>query len=93
MNEQGILDNLSGLLEELGVSIRAMPTGSAGSESPAGSLVRIRGREVMFLNAHAPAEEQITILVDALRGCGQLQDRYLPPEIRDLLEPSDTGAS
>lgn len=70
------------LLQECGVTVRQAPP---DGES-AGALVRLRGQEVLFLDSSAGIDEQIELLAQALRGRGELEDRFLLPEIREALD-------
>ena len=70
------------LLQDCGVAVRQAPPGG----DSAGALVRLRGREVLFLDAGADVPEQIELIAAALRGRAELDDRFLPPEIRQTVE-------
>jgi hypothetical protein len=83
-------DALTELAESLGISVRAVAGVGELSGHLGGALVRLKGREVVFLNADAPAAEQTAALASALRGRERLERIYLAPELRELLE-ADAG--
>lgn len=84
MNEQAKLAALLDLAEELGLPVRACPVGHDG----AGSVVRLKGKEIIFLDDSASMEDQIELLRSALAGRDELNQRFIPPEVRQLLEGS-----
>ena len=86
MDDMAKLSAMLDLAEELGLAVRPMPASAQGEDTSAGAVVRLRGKEVVFLDASAAAAEQIAVLASALRGRGELQQRFLPPEIRQLLD-------
>lgn len=79
------LETLLDLAEEMGVTVRRVPDGGK-SDHPGGALVRLRGREVLFLDPTAAVADQLAVTARALRGRPQLDQRYLPPQLRDLIE-------
>ncbi|HNX26101.1 MAG TPA: hypothetical protein PKK48_01710 [Phycisphaerae bacterium] len=85
MDEFSKIDKLVELAEELGMEVRRAPS-LFGDEHPGGSLVRLKGREILFLDPDASVEDQINVAVHALAGRESLRDRFLEPEIRQLLE-------
>ncbi|MFW6066008.1 MAG: hypothetical protein ACOC9S_04245 [Planctomycetota bacterium] len=89
MDQQGKLSFLLNLARELGIIVRRVPSSSELSDS-AGALVRLRGREMLMLNSSAPPAEQIAVVADAVRGRRELEDRFLPPEIRELIDGPET---
>jgi hypothetical protein len=82
-NEQLAL--LADLAESLGIEVRRAPQGDSPS-SGGGALVRLRGRPILFLDESAPAQDRIALLAGALAGRAELADRFLPPQIRELLD-------
>ncbi len=87
MDGETKLSSLMDIAEELGITVRLTPAGS-GSSHPGGAYVRIGEREMLFLDPQAPLSEQVNAAVEALRGRSELRQRYLPPEIREMLEES-----
>jgi hypothetical protein len=85
MDELAKLRYLMDLAEDLGVQIRRAPAGGDSEGHPGGALVRLGSREMLFLDPSAALEDQLAAAADALQGRPSLQDRFLPPEIRDLL--------
>jgi len=83
-------DELAGLAREAGMDVRVL-TGPREAEAglPVQSGVcRVRGRLWVVLAAGDPLEEQIGILAQALRthAAAFLEDRFLPPAVRERLE-------
>jgi hypothetical protein len=77
------------LAEEVGIVIRRVPTAGDGAEHPGGALVRLKGREILFLDPTATVGDQVAVVSGALRGRQAIEDRYLPPEIRQLIDGQD----
>ena len=77
------------LAESLGIAIRPAPPNADPDESEphsAGALVRLKGREIIFLDTAASLADQLTVVGSALVNRSELQDRFLPPEIRELID-------
>jgi len=83
MEPERQLRALLDLVESLGILLRRMPAGEGGSP---GALVRLRDREMLFLDPAAPVADQVAVVADALRGRPGLEELYLPPELRELIE-------
>lgn len=86
MEAQEILAALIDLAEALEIEIRRAPPGTGSSGGPAGALVRLKGKEILFLDPLAAVADQIGVVAEALAGRQELEDRFLPPEIRDRLD-------
>ena len=86
MDEQAKLSFLLDLAETLGVQVRQAPPPDELDLHPGGALVRLRERELLFLDPTASLGDRIGVAAAALAGREQLQDLFLPPEIRQLLE-------
>ena len=83
---------LTELAESVGVDVRRAPRGCDPADHPGGALVQLRGRPVVFLDPTASLPDQISVLAEVLRQRREIQDRYLPPEIRETLEGgADSG--
>ena len=85
MDPRETLRALTDLAESLGIEMRPAPKGEAACEV-AGALIRLKGREILFLDAKAPLADQIRLLADALRGRDELDNRFLPPHLREIIE-------
>ena len=85
MTPDAILSALLELAQNLNISVRTMPT-SLGGEHAGGSLVRLRGKEIIFLDGSADTADQVAALASALKGRPDLENRFLPPELRDALD-------
>lgn len=89
MDEYGQLRALLDLAESLGIEVRRVPPalgGEAGGRGGGGSLVKLHGREILFIDPNSPVAERIAVAAGALTGRSELEDTYLPPEIRQLIE-------
>jgi len=86
MEEQAKLNTLIDLAESLGIALRNAPAAAGSSEHPGGALVRLKAREILFLDPTASQADQIDAVAAALRGRAELASRFLPPEIRQLID-------
>jgi len=85
LNEQVAL--LADLAESLGIEVRRAPEGdSFSAPRGGGAVVRLRGKEIVFLDESAPAQDRLAVLAGALAGRTELAGRFLPPQIRELLD-------
>ena len=85
MEPETILSTLLELAQDAGLSVRSMPSSIDEQAHRGGSLVRLKGKEIFFLNSSAETAEQVQALAAALAGRKQLADRFLPPEIRQII--------
>jgi hypothetical protein len=82
-----MLRQLVGLAEEAGVAVRTVRAGEG--EPPARSgLCRVRGRPLLLLSSSDPLDVRIEAVAGALRthGGSLLEQRFLPPALRERLE-------
>lgn len=86
MEPPKLLAALIDLAQSLGMEVRRVPAGAETCASPGGALVRLRGRELLFLDPTASAADQISVVAEALAGRSELEDRFLPPEIRERID-------
>jgi hypothetical protein len=87
MDEHAQLRALLDLAESIGIEVRRAPPGEAPSgERPGGALVRLRDREILFLDPAASPADRIAVAAAALAGRSRLEDVFLPPEIRERIE-------
>ena len=91
MDPHANLSRLLELAEELGITVRRVPTAGDDAESPGGAFVRLKSKEMLFLDPTAPIPDQIGVVASALRGREEIENRYLAPEIRRLIEGDDEG--
>ncbi len=87
MDSQTLLSTLLDLAQGMGIAVRPMPA-AMESGSQGGSLVRLKGKEIFFLDGSALVADQIAALAAVLKDRPQLKDRFLPPEVREMLERS-----
>jgi hypothetical protein len=85
MNDHSKLRVLLDLAESLGLRVRRAPA-SGGEAHPGGALVRLRGEEVLFLDPMAAVGDQLAVAAEALRGRPELDEQFIPPALRELLE-------
>ena len=90
MNPSEQLAALADLAESLGVEIRRAPAAEA-SGHPGGALVRLKGRDILFLDESASPAERIQVLASALAGREELATMFLPPVLRELLDRAGEG--
>lgn len=86
MDEYGRLGMLIDLAESAGITIRRVPSAGDSSDHPGGAVVRLKGKELLFLDPTAPLPDQIGVVAAALRGRSEIEQRFLPPEIRELID-------
>jgi len=86
------LSMLLDLAESLGIETRRMPAAGDSGDHPGGALVRLKGREILFLNGEASLADQIDAAAAALTGRKELENRFLPPEIRQALDDASGRA-
>ena len=91
MTDGARLRFLLDLAESLGVDVRRMPAGDRPEDvtRAGGDLVRLRGRDILFLDPRAAVTDRLAAVAAALAGRRELADRFLPPEIRVLLNGAD----
>ena len=53
--------------------------------------MRLKGSEILFLDTTASLGDQIAATAAALHGRSEIEDRFLPPEIRELIDSSPPG--
>jgi hypothetical protein len=81
MDNKGLLAELLDLAEQIGIEVRQVQLGGEG-----GSLCRLRGKWVLFVDEGADMADQVAAVAAALAGRQELNDRYLKPQVRELLE-------
>lgn len=78
-----LLDGLLGVARALGVEARVEPFEKRGRT--AGGLCRVRGRQVILVDANSPLPDQVGVLAEAL-GRLDLSSLTLPPELGLLID-------
>lgn len=84
MNEESKLAALLELAESMELSIRLAPAGFLGDQ--AGAYVRLRGEEVLFLDATAALTDQIACVAETLARFERIDDMFIPPALREVIE-------
>ncbi len=85
MTPDAMLGTLMELAAGLNITVRTMP-GSLDGQHGGGSLVKLRGKEILFLDSSASSADQVAALAAALKGRPELEGRFLPPEVREAIE-------
>lgn len=75
------LEALLTLTEQLGIEVRAETMGGEG-----GGLCKLRGQWVLFVDTAADLATRYDHTLTALAARPDLENHYLPPEVRDDLE-------
>ena len=83
MDEYAQLRRLLDLAESAGIAIRRGP---AADDHPGGAMVSLQGREILFLDPTASVADRIAVVAAALKGRPEVEDRFLPPEVRRLID-------
>lgn len=89
MQPADLMQALIDLADEVGLEVRVVRIRPGGDEPPVESAVcRVNGRMWVVLSDGDPVDAQLATIAGALRQhCGEtLEDRYLPPAVRALLE-------
>ncbi len=80
------LSALIQLAETLDIPIRRAPAAIDGQSNPGGSLVKFKGKEIIFLDTGASVSDQISVVALALVGRIELEEMFIKPEIRNILD-------
>ena len=84
MDTSDQLEYLTQLAQQLGLEVRFLD-GSGRPDQPGGAVVKLKGREILFIDSSASLLDQVEAAADFLNGRPELADMYLPPVIRDRL--------
>lgn len=80
MNEAHLLQELEAVASQLSVEVR-----HEDLEGSRGGLIRLRGETCILLDRELPVGERVEVLAGALARL-PLEDVFLPPAVRELLE-------
>ena len=86
MDDQTKLRVLLDLVESLGISVRRGPARGGTWGDQGASLVTLRGKEILFVDNGVSAAAQVTAIAAALAGRDEIEQMYLPPEIREAID-------
>lgn len=81
MDLQTRLDLLLEIARELAIEVRTESLGGEG-----GGLCVLRGRRVLFVDQLADLETRYEKTAASMSALGELEHRYLPPEVREDLQ-------
>ncbi len=81
MDKQALLTELLDLADRMDIEIRQVYMSGEG-----GGLCNLRGRSVLFVDTAAPLPEQLARVAEALAGLDHLEDQYLLPQVREILD-------
>jgi len=87
---------LAALLELAGACGLAVRWTNAGAapQHPGGALIRLRGQDILMLAPDADPAETAAVVAAALAGRPELEERFLPPAVREMLaRPGGDGAA
>ncbi len=91
MDNQSKLHLLLDLAESLCIEVRRGPARGGPGSAEGGSLIRLRGKEILFLDTHASDSAQVAAVAAALAGRDEIEQMFLPPEIRQTIEKACGG--
>jgi hypothetical protein len=86
MENYAQLAALLDLADEVGLTVRVMPSVDAMGDHPGGALVRMKGRDVLFLDGSASVADRLDVTAAALAGRPELAGRFIVPELRELID-------
>ena len=92
MDEYAQLRALLDLAEAAGITLRRAPAGEvpAGAAGhPGGALVRLAGKEILFLDPTASVADRIAVVAAALVGRNEIENTFLAPEIRQRIDDAE----
>jgi len=81
MDQQRILEELLDLAEQVGFVVRREFLGGEG-----GGLCRLRGKWVLFIDSEATVADQTAQTAEALAGREEIEQKYLLPQVREILD-------
>lgn len=90
MEGEALLDLLVELARQAGIQVRVMPRSAEELQpAPRSGFCRIRGAPWLLLAAGEPLEDRLEAAARAVRALGPeaLEGRYLPPAVRERLDP------
>jgi hypothetical protein len=93
---EALLDFLVELAVQAGIQVRVMPRSAEDFQpAPHSGTCRIRGAPWLLLAAGEPLEDRIEAAARAVRALAPevLERRYLPPAVRERLDPPGGKAS
>ena len=83
METERLLSELLDLAEQMGIDTRQVAMDGDG-----GGLCRLRGKWVLFVDISASLVEQVACVAEALGTRSDLQDYYIKPQVREIIENS-----
>ena len=86
MDDDEKLTELLDLARSLGIEVRLTPAAGLSCEHSAGALVVLKGREILLMDPTAPIAERVALTTDALIGRTQIENCFVRPAIRCLLD-------
>lgn len=85
MDPYSAIAELTELAEQIGLPVRISPAADATSH-PGGAVVRLRGQDVLFLDPGGSTADQLAVLAAALKDHPALEDRFVKPSLREIIE-------
>jgi hypothetical protein len=84
MDDERMLAELLELAGVCGLAVRWTAAGAA-PQRPGGALIRLKGQDILVLAPDADPAETAAVVAAALAGRPELEDRFLPPAVREIL--------
>ena len=91
MDQDSKLVILLDLAESIGIEVRLGPARDDAAASPGGSLVTLRGKDILFLDAHATTAARTAATAAALARRDEIEQMFLAPEIRETIDAAREG--
>ncbi|MBP7934687.1 MAG: hypothetical protein KA354_08580 [Phycisphaerae bacterium] len=88
MELSGRLDALLTLAERVGIEVRPEPMGGGG-----GGLCRVKNHRILFVDTAADLATRYDRTLAAMASQPELDEHFLPPEVRDDLERQRRSAA
>jgi hypothetical protein len=81
VDDQALLTVLLDMAENAGIEVRHEALGGEG-----GGLCILRGKRILFVDIRALLADRIARTAEALAGLDELEDCYILPQVREVLE-------
>ena len=81
MESDELLSELLDLADQMGIDVR-----HAAMDADGGGLCRLRGTWVLFVDKNASSVEQAACVAESLGGRSDLEEYYIKPQVREVIE-------
>ncbi len=87
MDKKELFEELKDLAKQVGFELRQVPLAGSG-----GGFCRLKGHNVIFIDIDDELIEQINMIAQALSNVPEIEEIYVRPEIREIIEKhGDSG--